>query len=96
MNAKVKEIIEKHISDINNHNFNMTVQEAIKENVLDELLDVFYKSTISIPVETITKYLYEFYLENSPNPPDEKLTKKIRYMINKSQLLIFKTLCTNK
>ena len=57
MNAKVKAIIEKYINEIESEKFENIVRDAIKEGVLDELLDDFYKVDITLSPEIVTKQL---------------------------------------
>lgn len=94
MNAKVKAIIEKYINEIESEKFENIVRDAIKEGVLDELLDDFYKVDITISPEIVTKQLYDFYIMRVVKTDEERARymRKINYLINKHQTVIVKTL----
>ena len=94
MNAKLQAIVEKHKDDLNTNNFENIVRDAIKEGVLDELLDDFYKVDITISPEIVTKQLYDFYIMRVVKTDEERARymRKINYLINKHQTVIVKTL----
>ena len=99
MNAKVKAIIERHAKDLGRlpgekDNFENIVRDAIKENVLDDILDIFYAANITIPPEVVTKQLYDFYIVRVVKTDEERARymRKINYLINKHQNVIVKTL----
>ena len=98
MNAKVKAIIERYKDELNTNNFENMVQEAIKEGVLDDLLDDFYKADITISPEIVTKQLYDFYIMRVVKTDEERARymRKINYLINKHQTVIVKTLVAPK
>ncbi len=90
----LKNILEAHISDLGNHKFDNIVRKAIEENILDELLDVFYRMDISIPPDIVTRELYNFYIPRVVKTAKERnrYRRKIYYLINKHQNVIVKTL----
>ena len=99
MNTTAKEIIERYADDLDKNGagkgeFENIVREAIKENVLDDVLDIFYASDITIPPEVVTKQLYDFYIVRVVKTDEERARymQKINYLINKHQNVIVKTL----
>ena len=90
----LKQILEAHISDLDSHKFDNIVRKSIEENILDELLDVFYRMEISIPPDIVTKELYNFYIPRVVKTAKERARyrRKIYYLINKHQNVIVKTL----
>ena len=86
MNAKAKAIIERHAKDLRRlpgekDNFENIVRDAIKENVLDDILDIFYAANITIPPEVVTKQLYDFYIVRVVKTDEERARymRKINY-----------------
>lgn len=99
MNTTAIAIIEKHKDDldkngIGKHDFENIVRDAIKENVLDDVLDIFYAADITIPPEAVTKQLCDFYITQIATSPEGR--DKINYLINKNQIAIIKALDTIK
>jgi hypothetical protein len=98
MNATAKAIIERHQDDLDKYgtdkDFENILHDAIKENVLDEVLDIFYAADITIPPEVVTKQLYDFYITKIATSPEGR--DKINYLINKNQIAIIKALDTIK
>ena len=95
MNAKVKAIIEKYINEIESEKFENIVRDAIKEGVLDELLDILFQSKVDISADTMTKCLCACYIPNWNSLSAEAREKKVRsitHAINKSQIAIFKAM----
>ena len=100
MNVKVKAIIEKHEKDLGNNdgekdNFENMICDAIKEDVLDEFLDILFQSEVGIPADTMTKCLCACYIPNWNSLSAEAREKKVRsitHAINKSQIAIFKAM----
>ena len=99
MNAKVKAIIERHKNDLDKidtdkSGFENILHDAIKENVLDDVLDIFYAADITIPPEVVTKQLYDFYIVRVVKTDEERARymRKINYLINKHQNVIVQTL----
>lgn len=90
----LKSIIESHANDLDIPKYDNIVRDAIREDVLDELLDTFYKGNITIPPEVVTKQLYDFYITRVVKTEEERARymKKINYLINKHQNVILKTL----
>lgn len=99
MNTTVKSIIERHKDDLDKNGigkpkFENIIRDALKENVLDDVLDIFYAADITIPPEVVTKQLCEFYIAPIATTPEER--DKINYLINKNQTAIIKALNTIK
>lgn len=91
---KLKTIIESHANDLDIPKYDNIVRDAIREDVLDELLDTFYKADTTIPPEVVTKQLYDFYIARVVKTEEERARymRKINYLINKHQNVIVKTL----
>ena len=94
VSPKLKSIIESHDEDLDTNKYDNIVRDAIREDVLDELLDAFYKIDITIPPEVVTKQLYEFYIKRVVTTEEDRkrYMRKINYLINKHQNVIVKTL----
>ena len=99
MTAITKAIIEKYGAELNknglgDNEIENIVRDAIKENVLDDVLDIFYAVDITIPPEIVTKQLYDFYIMRVVKTDEERARymRKINYLINKHQNVIVKTL----
>ena len=99
MNTTAKAIIERHKNDLDKidtdkSGFENIVRDAIKENVLDDVLDIFYAADITIPPDVVTKQLYDFYIVRVVKTDEERAryVRKINYLINKHQNVIVKTL----
>ena len=99
MNAKVKAIIERHEKDLGRipgekDNFENMICDTIKEDVLDEFLDILFQLEVGIPADTMTKCLCACYIPNWNSLTAEDRKKKARsitHAINKSQIAIFKS-----
>ena len=100
MNVKVKAIIEKHEKDLGdenctNPNFENMIRDAVKEDVLEEFLDILFQSKVDISADTMTKCLCACYIPNWNSLSAEAREKKVRsitHAINKSQIAIFKAM----
>ena len=90
----LKTILETHVTDLDTHTFDPIVRDAIRGDILDELLDAFYRIEITIPPEVVTKELYNFYILRVAKTQEERdrYKRKINYLINKHQNVIVKTL----
>lgn len=67
----------------------------MEKDLLDELLDLLYKCGASVSTETITKQLVDFYVKSDSGIPlsqKEALEAKARYLINKHQIALMKTI----
>ena len=97
---KVKAIIERHEKDLDKNgvgkaDFENMIRDAIKENLLDDFLNVMFASNISIPSEVITKCLCERYIPKWTSLTQAEREKKIcniTLAINKYQIAIFKAI----
>ena len=99
MNTTAKAIIERHKNDLDKidtdkSGFENILHDAIKENVLDDVLDIFYAADITIPPEVVTKQICDFYITKIATSPEGP--HKINYLINKNQIAIIKALDTIK
>ena len=99
MNTTAKAIIERHKNDLDKidtdkSGFENILHDAIEENVLDEVLDIFYAADITIPPEVVTKQICDFYITKISTSPEGR--DKINYLINKNQIAIIKALDTIK
>ncbi len=94
VSPKLKSIIESHDEDLDTQKYDNIVRDAIREDVLDELLDTFYRIDITISPEVVTKQLYDFYIKRVVKTEEERARymRKINYLINKHQNVIVKTL----
>ena len=99
MNTTAKAIIDRHKNDLDKidtdkSGFENILHDAIKENVLDEVLDIFYAADITIPPEVVTKQICDFYITKIATSPEGR--DKINYLINKNQIAIIQALDTIK
>ena len=100
MNAKVKEIVERHEKDLGdenctNANFEHMIRDAVKEDVLEDLLDVLNTVGLDVPVKVVTMCLCEHYVSNWNSLTREVRENKVRNItnaINKNQINIFKAM----
>lgn len=94
MNTKLQKIIKRYTDDFNANKFENIVREAIKDDVLDELLDICYGLDIPISPEIVTEQLYDFYITRVVKTEDERARyrKKMNYLINKHQVVVVKTM----
>lgn len=77
MNTTAKAIIERHKDDLDKidtdkSGFENILHDAIKENVLDDVLDIFYAADITIPPEVVTKQICDFYNNKIATTPQKR------------------------
>lgn len=84
MKQRLKQLVEKHIEKIDNEDFSEVFDEAIKEGLGEELLDLFHSAGVSVPPETLAKALADFYVS--------KQTDKAAYLFNKHLIAVAKLL----
>ena len=70
--------------------------EVIENGWLDELLDFLYECGASVSTEVITKQLIEVHTSKEAANHKEDLETRIRYLINKHQIMLFKTILDEK
>jgi hypothetical protein len=70
--------------------------EVIENGLLDELLDLLYECGASVSTEVITKQLIEVHASKEAANHKEDLETRIRYLINKHQIMLFKTILDEK
>ena len=71
-------------------------REVIENGWLDELLDLLYECGASFSTEVITKQLIEVHASKETANHKEALETRIRYLINKHQIMLFKTILDEK
>ena len=77
MNTIAKAIIEKHKDDLDKNGigkpeFENIIRDALKENVLCDILDIFYTADIPIPSEFVTKQICDFYNNKIATTPQKR------------------------
>lgn len=84
MKQRLKALVEKHIKKIDEGDFSAIFDEAIKEGLGEDLLDLFYDSGVPVPPETIAKSLADFYVFNQTNKD------QAAYIFNKYLIVVAK------
>ena len=75
---------------------NLICPEVIENGWLDELLDLLYECGASVSTEVITKQLIEVHASKEAANHKKDLEIRIRYLINKHQIMLFKTILDEK
>ena len=73
MNNTVKRLIETHIEEFEdplNANFSPIIKAALRENVLDELLDTFREAGILVKAEIVEKEKTIYLIEKKKAPAE--------------------------
>ena len=97
MTPQLKEFLENHRANIEKEEFDKLIcREVIENGWLDELLDFLYKCGASVSTEVITKQLIEVHASKDAANHKEDLETRIRYLINKHQIMLFKTILDEK
>ena len=86
MKQRLKELVEKHIEKIDEEDFSEVFDEAIKEGLGEELLDLFHSAGISVPPEALAKVLADFYVSKQTDKD------KTAYLFNKHLIAVAKLL----
>lgn len=86
MKQRLKELVEKHIERIDEEDFSEVFDEAIKEGLVEDLLDLFHDANVSVPPEQLAKALSNAYV--TKNSDKEKAT----YLFNKHLIAAAKLL----
>lgn len=86
MKQRLKQLVEKHIEKIDNEDFSEVFDEAIKEGLGEELLDLFHSAGVSVPPETLAKALADFYVSKQTDKD------KAAYLFNKHLIAVAKLL----
>ena len=60
LSEQVKQIILAHTEEIDDNNFDRVIADAIKCDVLEELLEAFIKAGIIVPEEVVKRQLSIF------------------------------------
>lgn len=101
LNKEAVQII-KPLLDKYGHNpetYGTLVAEALKEGVLEELLDVLYETKMSdkISPSIVFEQLNKYYLEKISSPKEKsQQANTINHLINKHQCLLMKTTFDDK
>lgn len=97
MTPQLKEFLENHRANIEKEEFDKLIcPEVIENGWLDELLDFLYECGTSVSTEVITQQLIEFHLAKKPLSHKEDAETRVRYLINKHQIMLFKTILDEK
>lgn len=97
MTPQLKEFLENHRANIEKEEFDKLIcHEVIENGWLDELLDVLYECGTSVSTEVITQQLIEFHLAKKPLRHKEDAETRVKYLINKHQIMLFKTILDEK
>ena len=86
MNQKLKQLVERHIEKIENKDFFEVFDEAIKEGLGEDLLDLFHSADVSVPPEPLAKALAKSYVSNQTDKD------KATYLFNKHLIVAAKLL----
>ena len=76
--AKIRTLIEEYGKD-----HEALVYEALKEGVLDELLDIIYKSDASISTDIVIKQLFKHYKDSLPKEKKKQYAIMLTHLTNK-------------
>lgn len=97
MTPSLKSYLSNNKRHIEKEEFDKLIcREVIENGWLDELLDFLYKYGASVSTEVITKQLIEVHASKEAANHKEDLETRIRYMINKHQIMLFKTILDEK
>ncbi len=97
MTPALKSYLSNNKCHIEKEEFDQLICRAVIENGwLDELLDFIYKCGASVSTEVITKQLIEVHASKEAANHKEDLETRIRYLINKHQIMLFKTILDEK
>ena len=86
MKQRLKQLVEKHIEKIDNEDFSLVFDEAIKEGLEAELLDLFHSAGVSVPPETLAKALADSYVSKQTDK------NRAEYLFNKHLITVAKLL----
>jgi hypothetical protein len=88
----IKPLLNEHGKD-----HETLVAEALKEGVLEELLDLAYETGTKISPAVVLKQLEAHYCKQIPSSKEKtQQANKISYLINKYQYLLMKTTFDDK
>lgn len=86
MKQRLERLVQKHIEKIDEDDFFDVLEEAIKEGICEELLDLFHSANVPVPPEQLAKALSNSYV--TKNSDKEKAT----YIFNKHLIAAAKLL----
>lgn len=96
MTPRLKEYLILNKSNIEKSEFDMLIsREVIENGWLDELLDFLYECGATVSTEIITQKLIDYYITNDraiDPSKKESVEAKARYLINKHQIALMKTI----
>ena len=97
MTPAIKNYLNNNRCYIEKEEFDKLIcREVIENGWLDELLDFLYECGASVSTEVITKQLIEVHASKESANHKEDLETRIRYLINKHQIMLFKTILDEK
>ena len=97
MTPALKSYLSNNKCHIEKEEFDKLIcREVIENGWLDELLDLLYECGASVSTEVITKQLIEVHASKEAANHKEDLETRIRYLINKHQIMLFKTILDEK
>ena len=97
MTPALKSYLNNNKCHIDKEEFDKLIcREVIENGWLDELLDILYECGASVSTEVITKQLIEVHASKKAANHKEDLETRIRYLINKHQIMLFKTILDEK
>jgi len=97
MTPALKSYLNNNKCHIEKEEFDKLIcREVIENGWLDELLDILYECGASVSTEVITKQLIEVHASKEAANHKEDLETRIRYLINKHQIMLFKTILDEK
>ncbi len=94
MTPRLKEFLRNRQSYVEKEDYDTLIREAISENLLDEFLDLYFDAGEDIPVELVYKHLCNYYIQKKAvlsATEKDKVNRKIQYIINKHQKVVFQT-----
>ena len=76
--AKIRTLVEKYGNE-----HETLVYEALKEGILDELLDIIYKSGASINTDIVINQLFKYYKDSISKENKKQFACTLTYLTNK-------------
>lgn len=100
MSPQLKEFLIRNTHHIEKEEFDKLIcPEVMEKGWLDELLNFLYKCGGSVSTEVVTQQLINFYIKDASDltaNQKEDLETKTRYLMNKHQIELIKTISTEK
>ena len=96
MTHKLEDFLNARRAYIENEDFDKLIcEEAIKDGILDELLDFLYECGATVSTEAVAVQLNDYYIIKAPAltvSQKAELARKAQYTVNKHQIVVYKTL----